>query len=108
MAKQACSQRGGAKAHVPRTSQESTAQLLEAGSDDSGAAKAQITARVPPPNPPWSMPDVRVDALRRSVEGALEHFKKWPVWIVLERLLEDQGWSGSVREDMIEVVELND
>ena len=60
--------------------------------------------KMPPTVPPRSMHDVRVEALRRRSEGALRAPQEVAELAVLEKLLEDQRWSGSI-EDIIKGVE---
>ena len=65
--------------------------------------KMEVLVKMPPPDLPRSMHDVRVEALRHGLEGALHEVAELDV---MEKLLEDQWWSGSIREDIINVVEL--
>ena len=67
--------------------------------------KAEVRVMLPSTVPPRSMHDVRVEALRRGVEGALRALQEVAELEVLDKLLEDQNWSASVKEDMIKAVD---
>ena len=69
---------------------------------------ADVLVRLPSPVPPRSRHDVRVEALRRRVDGAQRTLQEVAELDVLEKLLDDQGWSGSVREHINKVAELSD
>ena len=66
----------------------------------------EVLVKMPSPVPPRSSTDVRVGALRRRLEGALRALQEVAELDLLQELLEDQRWSGSIREDSIKVLEL--
>ena len=69
---------------------------------------ADVLVRLPSPVPPRSRHDVSVEALRRREDGAQRTLQEVAELDVLEKLLDDQGWSGSVREHINKVAELSD
>ena len=88
---QAHGERGGARARFPRTSQKSTLQILGAGGYEAAlfGHRIEVWVKLPPPIPLRTTHDVMVEALGRSVYGALRALHEVAELDVLEKLLED-------------------